>query len=124
MKSSKLHIPQRRRVFARFLGKIQHAILQALEEEHEKRGLTRAEIARILNADKGSITKKLNGTRNMTIETIADLAYAMGRDDIQISFPSPVPATGSNNALPVQAGTTSPPRAAVKGAELAMATAA
>jgi hypothetical protein len=117
MTSSRLHIPKRRRVFSRFLGKIQHAILEALAEEHEKRGLTRAEIARILETDKGSITKKLNGTRNMTIETIADFAFAMGRDDIQISFASRAMAAGSNHtATNVQAGTT-PPNRNVPGAE-------
>jgi transcriptional regulator with XRE-family HTH domain len=105
MKSSKLHVSRRRRVFARFLGKIQHAILQALAEEHEKRGLTRAEIARILDTDKGFITKKLNGSSNMTVETMADFAYAMDRD-IHISFPPRVAAAGSNQGgLTVVAGT-------------------
>ena|SRR5437763_4582675 len=103
--SSRLHVSKRRRVFARFLGKIQHAILKALEEEHAKRGLTRAEIARILDTDKGFITKKLNGMSNMTIETVADFAFAMDRD-IQISFPERAAAAGANHRAPlVQAGT-------------------
>ena len=122
--SSKLHVPKRRRVFARFLGKIQHAILEALAEEHAKRGLTRAEIARILDMDKGSVTKKLNGTRNMTIETIADFAFAMGRDDIQISFPSRAAAAAANyRTASVQTGTSRPPTS-VKGAEQVLASAA
>ena len=123
MKSSRLHIPKRRRVFARFLGRIQHAILEALAEEHEKRGLTRAEIARILGTDKASITKKLTGTRNMTIESIADFAFAMGRDDIQISFPARVSARSNHGPAIVRAGTSATPRA-VDGAEQVLANAA
>jgi len=122
MRSYKLRTSRRRRVFARFLGKIQHAILQALEEEHEKRGLTRAEIARILNTDKGSITKKLNGTRNMTIETIADFAYAMDREDIQISFPDSTERSRDNNKI-IDAATAPDPMS-IKGAERVLAYAA
>jgi hypothetical protein len=114
MKSSKLHISERRRVFARFLGKIQHAILEALAEEHEERGLTRAEIARILSTNKGSITNKLSGTRNMTIESIADFAFAMGRPDIQISFPARTKGAASNHRSAVQASTSATPLPTVK----------
>jgi hypothetical protein len=115
MKSSKLHLPKRRRVFVRFLGKIQNAILEALAEEHEKRGLTRAEIARILETDKASITKKLNGTRNMTIETIADFAFAMDREDVCISFPPRLAATDSNHVAAPGAPTTGTSPSPIKG---------
>lgn len=109
MRSSRLRVSKRRRTFSRFLGKVQHALNQALVEEHEKRGLTRAEIARILETDKGFVTKKLAGTSNMTIETLADLAFAMDRD-ITIALPPRTVAIGSNFKPANAESGTSPPQ--------------
>lgn len=86
MKSSNLHISKRRRTFSRFLGQIQHALNQALDEEHVKRGLTRAEMASSIRRDKAFITKKLTGVSNMNLETLSDLAFSLDRD-IRISLP-------------------------------------
>jgi transcriptional regulator with XRE-family HTH domain len=77
------------------LGEIQHALLEALEEEHATRGLTRAEIARILGRDKSFVTRKLNGESNMTLQSLADLAFALDRP-VKIGLPSRRAAAGSN----------------------------
>jgi transcriptional regulator with XRE-family HTH domain len=79
MKSSSLHIDRRRRSYVRLLGEIQHALNQALSEEHQRRGLTRAEMARIIGKNKSFVTRKLTGVDNMTLETFADLAFALDR---------------------------------------------
>jgi len=86
------------------LGQIQHVLNQALDDEHARRGLTRAEMARAIGRDKAFITKKLTGTSNMTLETLSDLAFALDRD-IRISLPGSA-AAGSNHAAiaPIQAG--------------------
>jgi transcriptional regulator with XRE-family HTH domain len=67
----------------------------ALAEESETRGLTRAGIAEILGKDKAAITRKFSGTSNMTLETLADLAYALDRS-INIELISRSPMPGSN----------------------------
>lgn len=85
--SSNPHLSKRRRTFVRLVGEIQHALNAALEEEHEKRGLTRSQIARALGRDKAFVTRKLAGMSNMTIETLADLAYALNRP-VKVSLPS------------------------------------
>lgn len=96
MTSSSLSVDKRRRVYVRLLGDIQHALNQALEEEHKKRGLTRAEIARILDCDKGFVTKKLSGVTNMTLETLADFSFALGRRvAVQLKCDAALP--GSNH---------------------------
>ena len=41
----------------------------------------------------------------MTIETIADFAFAMDRDDIQISFPARAAASTNHRARTIEAGT-------------------
>ena len=96
MKSVSLKIDKRRRTYTRLIGEIHHALNQALTEENEDRQLTKAKMAEILGCDRGTITKLLSGTRNMRLETLADLAYALDRP-VEVSLPSRRRGT---NALP------------------------
>src|ERR1700680_474005 len=86
MMFSNLKINTRRRTFVRLLGDIQHALNEALEAEHKKSGLTRAGMAKVIGRDRSFVTRKLNGTSNMTLETLADLAFALDRP-VQVSLP-------------------------------------
>jgi transcriptional regulator with XRE-family HTH domain len=110
MKSSKLHLSKHRRSFVRLIGEIQRALLEALDEEHRSRGITRAEIARLIGRNKSFVTRKLNGESNMTLQTLAELAFALDRP-IKIKLPSRVAASGSNRVMP-QAITSEVPQAA------------
>ena len=92
--SSKSRMTARRRAFVRLIAEIRHSLAQALEEEHSARGLTKAKIARILERHPSFITRKLIGTSNMTLETFADLAWALDRP-IRISL-QPRRALASN----------------------------
>ena len=49
-------------------------ILQAMEEA----GLTQADVAKQLDCSPGHISQLLNGERNMTLRSLADLAWATG----------------------------------------------
>jgi transcriptional regulator with XRE-family HTH domain len=82
------------------IGEIQHALAQALAEEQSKRGLTRTGIAQALNTDKGFVTRKLSGTSNMTLETLADLAYALERI-VKVELVSLHTKPGANYGVPV-----------------------
>ena len=95
MTSSNLTLDARRRTYVRLIGEIRHALNGALTEENERRGLTRAEIARILGKNKSVITRKFTGTSNMTLETLADLAYALDRP-VRVSLPSRHVTTSTN----------------------------
>lgn len=99
MKSSSLSLGKRRRTYVRMLSEIQHALLEALDEENRDRGLTRAEIARILGKNKSFVTRKLSGDTNMTLESLADIAFALDRP-VKISLPSRKAAIGSNRIEP------------------------
>lgn len=87
MTSSSPTLTPRRRTYVRLIGEIRHILNQALTEEHAARGLTKADIARALGKDKAFVTKKLSGTSNMTLETLADLAYSMNRR-VRVAMPS------------------------------------
>jgi transcriptional regulator with XRE-family HTH domain len=99
VKSSNLRLNKRRRTFVRLLGEIQHSLLEALDEEYRSRGLTRAEIARAIGRNRSFVTRKLNGQSNMTLESLADLAFALDRP-VKVSLPSRKAATGSNRVDP------------------------
>ena len=72
------HLPdeEERRFFAQ-----EAAILtatEALNEAMECLGVTRADLARRLKRTPGFVSQVLSGSRNMTLRTFADLAYALG----------------------------------------------
>ena len=100
MTSSDISLPARRRTYVRMLGEIRHALLTAVAEESATRGLTRTVMARELGRDKSFITRKLAGTSNMTLETLADLAFALNRP-VKVSLParSGLPGSNSNAVL-------------------------
>ena len=43
-----------------------------------KQGVTKAELAKRIGCSRAHVTMVLNGTRNMTLRTLADLAGALG----------------------------------------------
>lgn len=95
MTFSKLSVDKRRRTYVRLIGEIQHALQTAFAEEAEGRNLTRTAMADALGVNKSFVTRKLNGTSNMTLETLADFAYALDRA-IKISLVSRSPGAGAN----------------------------
>jgi transcriptional regulator with XRE-family HTH domain len=98
MTSSSLRLDPRRRTYVRLLGEVRHALRQALSEEYKTRGLTQDGIASVLGKSKSVISRKLAGTSNMTLETLADLAYALDRP-VKVSVPSRVPNVGVNATI-------------------------
>lgn len=59
----------------------QHTVdaLRALfRRAHKKNGLTQKQIASILRADEAQISKQLSSEANLTLNSVADLARAMG----------------------------------------------
>lgn len=108
--SSNLSIDKRRRVFVRLIGKLRHELNQALAEEHVANGMTQAQIAAILNCHKSFVSRVLNGTTNMTLQTVADFAFALDRA-VDITLKPKTEKRGANievdtgNALPMPSPT-------------------
>jgi transcriptional regulator with XRE-family HTH domain len=105
--SSNLHLSKRRRTYVRLIGEIQHALLEALDEEHRSRGLTRADIARLIGRNKSFVTRKLNGDSNMTLQSLADLAFALDRT-VKVQLPTRAAKTGANHIQPPTTMTSDP----------------
>ncbi|BAT19795.1 helix-turn-helix domain-containing protein [Asaia bogorensis] len=77
--SFKKIIPRRRKIYLELLSDIDLQLKKAYSEENTKSGLSKADLARKLEKDKSFVTRIFNGTRNITVETIADMAYALNR---------------------------------------------
>mgnify|MGYP006302103245 CR=1 FL=1 len=70
-----------RKTYARFAIDVLDELNGALRQEQDRQGLTKARIADRLGIHRSEVTKLLNGRRrNMTMESIAALAWALGRD--------------------------------------------
>ncbi|MCA9457887.1 MAG: helix-turn-helix transcriptional regulator [Nitrospira sp.] len=52
-------------------------VTEKLFEEMERQGKSKADLATRMNKSKAYITQILNGSRNMTLKTLADIAYAL-----------------------------------------------
>jgi transcriptional regulator with XRE-family HTH domain len=53
------------------------ATTEALWARMEERGMNKAELAASLTCSKAYISQLLNGTRNMTLRTLADVAFSL-----------------------------------------------
>lgn len=54
------------------------AATESLCELMDQRAVTKAELARRIGKSRGFVTQILSGNRNMTLRTLADLAFALG----------------------------------------------
>ncbi|MDQ2666310.1 MAG: helix-turn-helix transcriptional regulator [Gemmatimonadota bacterium] len=61
-------------------------VTDALEQEMDQAGVSRADMARLLGKSPAFVSQVLNGSRNMTIKTIADIALALGLQVRGIEF--------------------------------------
>jgi transcriptional regulator with XRE-family HTH domain len=73
-------IGKRRRKAGRFIGQVRRELVKAFTEEQQARDLTRDELARELGVHKSVITRRLNGSANLTLRVVAEMADALGRD--------------------------------------------
>ncbi|MEW6037046.1 MAG: helix-turn-helix transcriptional regulator [Pseudomonadota bacterium] len=56
------------------ITEVTEAIWKAMEEV----GMNKAELAKNMEATKGYVSQILNGSRNMTLRTLADICFALG----------------------------------------------
>lgn len=68
--------PQRRRIYAQegLIVDVSETIYEAMD----KRRVLRVDLAKQLGCSKALVSQMLNGKRNMSLRTLADIAYALG----------------------------------------------
>ena len=80
MTTYNMAIEPRRQVFVRLAGRLLAELQLAYTCEHDARGITRTDIAAALGVHKSVISRRLNGTSNLTLESLADLAWALDHE--------------------------------------------
>jgi transcriptional regulator with XRE-family HTH domain len=89
----------RARNAGRFIGRVRGELLRALSERKSDGGLTQEALARKLDTERALINRQLSGESNLTLRSLADLAWAM---DLEISFELKNPATEAGQNQPAQ----------------------
>jgi len=54
-------------------------LTEAIWAAMEQSGVKKSELAKRMGATKGYVSQVLNGTRNMTLRTLSDICFALGR---------------------------------------------
>lgn len=76
--SYELKIDPKRRAAGRFIGTVRKALINAALEEKQQHGLTQQRVAECLGVNRSVINRMLRGEVNLTLRSVAELAWAMG----------------------------------------------
>ncbi len=102
MTSFHFDIGERARHAGRFIGRVRGELLRALSERKSERGLSQEALARKLDTERSLINRQLAGESNLTLRSLADLAWAM---DLEISFELKKPAVNDGQNQPMTTST-------------------
>lgn len=83
MTSFNFDIGGRARLAGRFIGRVRHELLRVLSEKKAENGISQQALAQKLNVHRSLINRQLSGEANLTLRSLADLAWAL---DMEISF--------------------------------------
>jgi hypothetical protein len=99
-------IGSRARHAGRFIGRVRGELLRVLAEKKAKAGLPQQALAEKLGIERSLINRQLSGEANLSLRSLADLAWAM---DVEISFElkQPMARAGQNQPILNQPMTTS-----------------
>ena len=90
-------IGARSRIAGRLMGRVRRELLRAVTEE-KRAALTQQELARRLQSRRSNINRQLSGETEITLRSLADLAWALDRE-ITFELRRPDNAAGQNIAL-------------------------
>lgn len=69
--------PKRRKIFEREALALE--VSELIHQMMKLEGVSKADLAKKIGSSKSHVSQLLNGSRNMTVHTLSDLAYALGR---------------------------------------------
>ena len=106
--------PKRRRIYER--EALAFEASELISRLMEERQVSKTDLARLVGTSKSHITQLLSGSRNMTMHTLADLAFALGRKVEIRSLPQPrKDRVVSQKSLRTALATASPRNAHTRG---------
>lgn len=83
MTSFQFDVGSRARKAGRFIGRVRSELLKALSDKKAKDGLTQQALATKLGVHRSLVNRQLSGESNLTLRSLADLAWAM---DMELNF--------------------------------------
>jgi transcriptional regulator with XRE-family HTH domain len=86
----------------RFIGRVRGELLRALSERKAEAGLSQQALAQKLDTDRALINRQLSGEANLSLRSLAELAWAM---DMEISFELTKPAARLGQNQPMTTST-------------------
>src|ERR1700761_429660 len=93
----RFEIDERSRTAGRLIGRVRRELLKAVTE-HKRAGVTQQELALRLDGRRSDINRELSGEAEITLRSLADLAWALGRE-ITFELRRPADEAGQNIAL-------------------------
>lgn len=81
--SFKLTINPKDQAAGRFIGSVRRALAEAVQNAKSKQGLAQSDIAQKLEINRSVINRILNGDKNLTLRSLAEIAWAL---DLQPVF--------------------------------------
>jgi transcriptional regulator with XRE-family HTH domain len=87
----------RARHAGRFIGRVRSELLRALSERKTEGGFSQQALAERLDLERALVNRQLSGEANLSLRSLADLAWAMG---MEISFELKQPATRAGQNQP------------------------
>ena len=110
MNSYLFDIGGKKRAAARFIGRVRAELQRALISEKATRKLTQQAIAKLIGVNRSVINRQLMGYENMTLRSVAELAWALGWD-ILFELRKPAFRVISNQSRPTPSPLFEPPQA-------------
>jgi transcriptional regulator with XRE-family HTH domain len=86
MTSYQIPLSEKKRRISRSIYRAQKSLAKALAEAKEETGLTQQALAKKLGVDRSVVNRRVTGRANLTLRSMAELAWALGRD-LDVGFP-------------------------------------
>ncbi len=100
MSSFRIAISPKRRAAARFMAQARRSLVQALASNT---AINQSDLSRALEIDRSVVSRQLNGTANLTLRGVAELAWAMGcRPELRLIRPEERAGDNANRWVPAE----------------------
>lgn len=98
MRSFRTKISSRRQTFLLLAAQIERQLRDAYDRAFRAGDVTQASVAAKLGIDRSAVNRRLTGRTNMTIETIADMVWALDQA-IKVEIFDPTTLVGLNYSI-------------------------
>jgi transcriptional regulator with XRE-family HTH domain len=107
LQSFRTKIDARRQTFLVLVGEIERQLREAYDRKFRAREATQSSLANKLGINRSAVNRRLTGRTNMTIETLADMVWALDQS-VSVKIFDPTEFQGLNNMFKPQSAPVAP----------------